>query len=306
MSTVQQTIDKYNQAIKDYPSQLNTIYNKKYSELLGRDNPAELQINAIKLDQKNRESTNKLLPLELEKKRLSIQQEIDTQQQNVLNKQLDIDYKLNDYLKTKTEKNKNTINTLQHSIDTRDKIIYTNNRDSYDKNKLVKTLLLVFLLVVVLSTLSMLYFFHILNEHVVLGIAVLTTVVFVYKIIRTYYWREIVHDANVAEATMAGLARDLVGAKPCPECDNTNYCTSMFNKLPASETKKSFCEKNPINICCKQATYCSVFNEANPNFCRDPNNKHKDPHNYYKCCEHQWPHGVAIINDNTDMNLLDQ
>lgn len=310
------TLSDYNTAVTDYPKQTNTIFSSKYSELLGDKNPVVLQMEGIKKERSDRLTENnnvlnhktsglvarrkseldniKQQQAEATKTFHNLTTDTNTKQQNLTN-----------YLDEKQNTNENTIKTLQDSIYTRDRIIHTNNSDAFDKTKLIKTLLILLLLVVTLSAISLAYFFHIISSHVTLALAVIVTVIFVYKIIRTYYWRETVNTADDLTANITATARQIAGLEPCPVCDNTDWCQTQLKKNP------KFCKNsaNKNNICCQTDNYCKTFNteykkEHHIDFCKDPKAKQNNADQYYTCCNHNWPQGVAIIDDDTNMQLL--
>lgn len=299
---IQKTIDDYNTAITNYQPQTNTIFSSKYSELLGKDNSVVHQMKGIKEDRANKAKANKLTPLQLEKDRHAFQQEINREQAQATTVLDDNDTKLNNYLINKTSSNAGLINTLQDSIYTRDKTIYLNNSDAHDKHVLVKTLLTLLLLVVVLAVISFLHMFRLIKPHITLIVSVLVTVVFVYKIIRTYYWRETVHTMDESAAMVSASLRSLVGDKACPICDNTDYCASHLKKK--HEKDKHYCKTHKDDICCQTGNFCNALRKQNPKFCEDPNTKVNHPDQYYTCCKHNWPEGVAILDNDTNMNLL--
>lgn len=272
---LQNIVTQYNDAVKNYPHQTETIFSSKYSELLGKDNAVVLQMKGIKADRDNRIKNNQQTIAEITKDRLAAQQAI-TKAQNTANDTLQTkDDKLITYLDNKSASTNNLINTLQDSIYTRDKTIYINNADANDKHVLIKTLLTLLLLVVVLSAIFLLHMFGLLKSNQALIAAVIVTVVFVYKIIRTYYWRETVHTMDVTADTVSASLRSLVGDKECPTCDDPVYCQEYLKEK--NKNDKQFCVHNPKDICCIHDSRKS---------------------------KRIYPDGVAIIDNDTNINLL--
>lgn len=309
---ITKTLSEYNSSVADYPKNSDTIFSSKYSELLGNKNPVTLQIEGIKKERSDRLTENTNVLNNLKTTRSQALSNIKDQQAKAIKtfKELTTatntnQQNLTNYLYEKQNTNDNVIKTLQDSIYTREKIIHTNNNDAFDKTKLIKTLLILLLLVITLAAISLAYFFHLISQHTTLALAVVVTVIFVYKIIRTYYWRETVNTADNLSTDITATVRQVTGLEPCPVCDNTDWCQTQLKKNP------KLC-KNPANknnICCETKNYCKAFNreykkEHGTDFCEDPNAKENNPDQYYTCCKHNWPQGVAIIDDDTDMQLL--
>lgn len=276
MSTANQKIDDYNNALKNYQSQTDTIFSSKNSELLGKDNPVILQMKGIAEERLAKIEANKVTPLQLHKDRLFQEQQILKQQQDAGNHLLDSDIQLQNYINNKSAKNGELINTLQDSIYTRDKTIYLNNKDANDKHVLIKTLLTVLLLAITLATISYLHMFGLISNTTTLVVSVLVTVIFVYKIIRTYYWSQAVHDMDIASDTVSASLRAVLGEKDCPMCDTSDYCTAYLKKK--NRTIPNYCINNRHDACCQHDS----TNTVRPS----------------------QPHDLAIIDGNTDINLL--
>lgn len=274
-NNLQNIVTNYNDAINSYPTQTDTIFSSKYSELLGDEGAAAEQIKAIREERKVRDATNKKTALDIHKDRLQ-QEHTVRQTENSAFQSLDNhDRQLADYMLQKADNTQNLIDTLQDSIYTRDKTIYLNNSDAHDKTVLIKTLLTLFLLVAVLSAIFLLHMFNILKTGPALIAAVVVTVVFVYKIIRTYYWREVVHDMDVASDTVSASLRALVGDKNCPTCD-MSYCKDHLKKM--YKKNKRYCVNNTSDTCCNNAQI-NVTRQIPPD-------------------------NIAIVDNSTDMNLL--
>jgi len=274
-NNLQNTVSQYNKGVTDYSTETDTIFSSKYSELLGKDNAVALQMKGIKTDRDTREKSNTQTVADLTKERIAQQQAIAKQQSDAYSALITNDDNLPDYLDTKTTNNDDLINSLQNSIYTRDKTIYINNDDSYDKSILIKTLLIVLLLVVVLSAIFLLHIIGLIKSNAALIAAVVVTVGFVYKIIHTYYWRETVHTMDEAADTVSASLRSLVGDKECPSCD-LNYCDKHLKEM--KRKNKNYCKDNTKDICCAHDTTPTV------------------PPVY--------PAGIAIIDNDTNMNLL--
>lgn len=302
-SDLKTVVKQYNQALKDHPKQIDTIFSDKYSNLLGETQPAYEQIKAIRAEREERQKSNQLNVLEIAKDRLTQQQVVNQQYNKSLDALNTNDDKLNTYLENKGLVNEDKIQTLQDTINTRDKIIYLNNKDAYDKQILIKTLMIVLLLSICLATISLLYFSKTLSEIQATGIAIIVTVIFVYRIMRTYYWRPTVHVMDeVTDVTSASL-RKLFGDKDCPTCDNLDYCTDAFAK--AKSCGKDLCKEEPKNLCCAKSISCDAYLANHPDFCANKDNANKNPKQYHTCCVPKTKkHNSVILHDNTNMNLL--
>lgn len=243
---IQTILTNYNTSIQNHPSNIDNIFTK-HTDLLGNQ-PVYQHIKSIREDRKIRKEQNQLNELEVEKDRLE-QQNVIANNKNTATKTLNNSAdEFNEFIEKKASNNRTKIQNLQDTINTRDKIIYLNNKDAYNKQILIKTLLIVLLLAVCLAVISMLYYSGAITSIHAFVAAVLVTVVFIYKIIRTYYWRGTVHAADEAtEITTAGL-RSLFNDNPCPSCNTTDYCTRVFEK--ANKCQKDFCKEYPNNVCC--------------------------------------------------------
>ena len=203
---------------------------------------------------------------------------LQLQQNNKLPDIEDADEQLKAYIKQKTEKNKNVIDTLNKSIYTRDKTIYINNKDAYNKNKLIRVLMSVFFMIFILSIISMMYYLKMIGDYSTITCSVIIIVFTIYKILRDYYWSNVVHTADDISNYIGASSRALLPSESVTS-DNSNCIldTNYCNSLP-----KDYCLNNPNNICCENT---NVTNGT-----------------YYSSPEEQ--SDLAIINGQTNMNLL--
>jgi hypothetical protein len=164
-----------------------------YMQELGYFNDAKLvksvmQRNQARLGDMQADSTLKSNALEVHKQKLMRQtQQEQTQQRatadsNNMNKQLSSAY---DQL---IDDNIDGINKLDRAIENKRYLINENNKGASEKNKSIYILSYFLLLMLLIAVIFLCTFLEIISSRITMGLTVIATLFFIFKVVHKYYW----------------------------------------------------------------------------------------------------------------------